>query len=91
MHCASDIVHSSTEKNSSHSPAFSEKRLMFSCEINFYKNCKILFTSRLFFVKLNVKTKQTQKITRREEKECILTSDTYIAQNNLFSCGEING
>lgn len=46
---------------------------MFSCEINFYKNGKILFTSRLFFVKMNSKTKQTQKSTRRKEKKCILT------------------
>lgn len=58
-----------TEKNSSHSPACSEKRLMFSCEINFYKNGKILFTSRLFFVKMNSKTKQTNTKKHKERRE----------------------
>lgn len=44
---------------------------MFSCEINFYKNGKILFTSRLFFVKMNSKTKQTNKKAQGEKRRSV--------------------
>lgn len=68
MHCISDIVHLLKKILAIHLLAV-KKRLTFNCEINFYKNGKILFTSRLFFVKMNSKSKQTNTKKHKERRE----------------------